>query len=160
MTTSSGPAGRLALGDGDDRVPSAAGRIVEVAADAGGAAAAADDLAVLADDEGALVGDVAVGPLHPVDRRELVDDIGRHRPGVAAGEAAGRRPRPAPGRTVTSGAVCRNRSLKLLPRVSVKTNVPATKATPEDDRERAHPHPELVREQAFQRCAEHLRSPG
>src|SRR6476469_7247269 len=34
------------------------------------------------------------------------------------------------GRTVTSGAVCRNSSVKLLFRVSVKTKVPATNATP------------------------------
>src|SRR5690349_4976067 len=34
------------------------------------------------------------------------------------------------GRTVTSGAVCRNRSVKLRFKVSVNTNVPATNATP------------------------------
>src|SRR6478609_2454637 len=43
-------------------------------------------------------------------------------PAAAAADVAGR--------TVMSGAVCRNSSVKLLFRVSVKTKVPATNATP------------------------------
>ena len=59
------------------------------------------------------------------------------------------------GRTVTSGAVCRKRSVKLLFRVSVKTKVPDTKATPSTIAKALIAIRKLVCEQALEGCAEH-----
>ena len=90
ITTSFGPAGArpwlmVTIGD-----PSDAGASLKLPPMPGAPPPLPTTLPSRADDVGALVGDVAVGPCHAVQAGQLVDDRGRHRPGVGAGEAAGR----------------------------------------------------------------------
>ena len=159
ITSSSGPLGGAALGDGDDRRAVGGRRVVEVPADAGGTAAAAEDLAVLADDVGALVADGAVGPGDPVERRDVVGDGGRHRPGIAAGESAGRRGRRLrrPDRHVGRGL--REQLAEAAAQGVGEDQRAGDERDAEHDGEGTHAHPQLVREQALQGGPEHLSDP-
>ena len=121
-----GPAGRVPVDDREALDAVAGGRVGPVDAEAGGADAA-DQLAVLVDDEDADRADVPVDP-----GRAVAPARGRRPgwPGWSASTAVPSAVVPPSGRTTTSPTVEAKSAVKLRLSMSEKTSEPQTNATP------------------------------